>query len=114
MKSIVINHQIAILKDIFKVSERYIKQKEHADNSAMKLAENSNSIRTQRHWQSVANGDIKIKEINRLLEELYTIDLVSNWHSRLLYNQDRLNFIKKYPKTLRAYEFKYKNEGGTK
>ena len=108
MKEIVINHQIAILKDIFKDCERYIKQKESADISAMKSAENSNAIKTQRHWQAVSNGDIKIKEIDRLLEELYAIDLISNWYNRLSYNQHKLNFINKYPKTLEAYKFKYK------
>lgn len=113
MKDIVINHQIAILKDIFKESEKYIKQKERADSLAMKQAENGNSVRTQRHWQAVADGDMKIKEIDRLLEELCTIDLVSNWHNRLMYNQDKLNFIKKYPKTLKCYELKYKTKEKT-
>lgn len=108
MKDIILNHQIAILKDIFKESEKYIKQKERADNLAMKQAENGNSVRTQRHWQAVADGDIKIKEVNTLLEELYVIDLITNWHDRVLYNQDKLKFVNKYEKTLKAYEFKYK------
>lgn len=108
MKDIVINHQIAILKDIFKESEKYIKQKERADSLAMKQAETGNSVRTQRHWQAVADGDIKIKEVNTLLEELYVIDLITNWHDRVLYNQDKLKFVNKYEKTLKAYEFKYK------
>lgn len=108
MKDIILNHQIAILKDIFKESEKYIKQKERADSLAMKQAENGNSVRTQRHWQAVADGDIKIKEVNTLLEELYVIDLITNWHDRVLYNQDKLKFVNKYEKTLKAYEFKYK------
>lgn len=108
MKDIILNHQIAILKDIFKESEKYIKQKERADSLAMKQAENGNSVRTQRHWQAVADGDIKIKEVNTLLEELYVIDLITNWHDRVLYNQYKLKFVNKYEKTLKAYEFKYK------
>lgn len=108
MKDIILNHQIAILKDIFKESEKYIKQKERADSLAMKQAENGNSVRTQGHWQAVADGDIKIKEVNTLLEELYVIDLITNWHDRVLYNQDKLKFVNKYEKTLKAYEFKYK------
>lgn len=108
MKDIILNHQIAILKDIFKESEKYIKQKERADSLAMKQAENGNSVRTQRHWQAVADGDIKIKEVNTLLEELCVIDLITNWHDRVLYNQDKLKFVNKYEKTLKAYEFKYK------
>lgn len=108
MKDIILNHQVAILKDIFKEAERSIKQKESSDELVMKLAESRSSIETQRHWQALSNGDIKIKEVNRLLEELYVIDLITNWHDRLLYNQDKLKFVNKYEKTLKAYEFKYK------
>lgn len=108
MKDIILNHQTAILKDIFKEAERSIKQKESSDELVMKLAENRSSIETQRHWQALSNGDIKIKEVNTLLEELYVIDLITNWHDRVLYNQDKLKFVNKYEKTLKAYEFKYK------
>ena len=108
MKDIILNHQTAILKDIFKEAEKSIKQKERSDVLVIELAKNSNSIESQRHWQALSHGDIKIKEVNTLLEELYIIDLITNWHDRVLYNQDKLKFVNKYEKTLKAYEFKYK------
>ncbi len=108
MKDIILNHQTVILKEIFKELEKLIKQKEKVDDTALTSAENSKSINTQRHWQAVAIGDNKVKEINELLEELKELDSLTNWNNRYIYNQEKLKFINKYPKALKAYKFKYK------
>ena len=98
---IVQNYQIKLLKIIFKEIDSLITKKQNADNKALKLAENGNTVRTSAHWKSVGNSEFYIKEIYQKLSALAEIDRLFHWSSRLY--QEELSFVSKYPKVMEKY-----------
>lgn len=107
MKSddILINYNTKLLKIIFKEIESVEKKLD----KTRKVRENTNNtfngVKSSRHWKSVGDEELYIKEINEKMETLNKLDELCRW-SELLH-QDRLSFVQKYDEVLKKYKFKY-------
>lgn len=102
---ILINYSTKLLKIIFKEIESIEKKLEKAGRTREEASKTFNGVISQRHWKSVGDEELYIKEINEKMETLNKLDELCRW-SELLH-QDRLKFIEKYDEVLKKYKFKY-------
>lgn len=107
MKSddILINYSTKLLKIIFKEVESVEKKLDKARKVRENTHNTFNDVKTSRHWKSVGDEELYIKEINEKMETLNKLDELCRW-SELLH-QDRLSFVQKNDEVLKKYKFKY-------
>ena len=107
MKSddILINYSTKLLKIIFKEVESVEKKLDKARKVRENTHNTFNDVKSSRHWKSVGDEELYIKEINEKMETLNKLDELCRW-SELLH-QDRLSFVQKYDEVLKKYKFKY-------
>ncbi|MGB3161568.1 MAG: DUF1140 family protein [Carnobacterium sp.] len=89
-----------IVKDINKHEKAKVKSEQVRSENAM------HSVTTQRHWQAAAKSEHLYKEIVKGYMRMKDLDQLTNWSSKL--NQERFNFVSKYPEVMKRYKEFYK------
>lgn len=100
MEKIIINHHIAILKDIFQNCERELKKLDKATMSSFNDVSHA-SRTSSKHWKAVGASELHSREVYAYMEELKELDSYFKWSSSKM---DAYSFKNKYPSTLKKYE----------
>jgi hypothetical protein len=94
-----------ILKKIVVMVNTNMVKKEKADKTKLEQAETGSGVRTQRHWQSIASSEQFYERIETGLQMMKELDEQVDWTEKL--DQDRFNFLKKYPNVIKEFCSKY-------
>lgn len=100
MENLIINHHIAILKDIFQKCEREIKKMNKSTQSSVKNTTHA-SVVSSKHWRAVAGSELHSKQVYAYMNELKQLDSMVRWSSSKM---NAYSFKNKYPLTLKKYE----------
>jgi len=95
-----------ILKELFKKIAMRTKAKIKSEQTRSENA--IHSVTTQRHWQAAAKSELHYKVIDVAYNRMKELDKLTNWSEKL--NQERFNFIEKYPDIMERYEDFYREK----